>query len=339
MSIDIANIVERARISAADARKDGEIQAGDREQLKRIAAEFESMLLVQMLRDMRRAGAWEDDSQEDGSGGDLSALFETIDVELASHLSRVRGLGLSDELLKAFDRFASHAGTAGRLDVDAHAPNGPERVAPSRKDDVGLVDPGARVPPSTSRGVAIAATPAEPDLQPDTGPGASSSSEPRVRPVDGAVTSPFGWRRDPFTSQVTFHQGVDLRAAYGQEVRAAAAGKVVVSHEERGYGMTVVVEHPDRSRTRYAHLSAALVRPGADVSAGEPIGRVGRSGRATGPHLHFEVTGPDGRRVRPEDWARAVEPTPDGRGPVHVLARASTERHVSNRADRAGAVD
>jgi murein DD-endopeptidase MepM/ murein hydrolase activator NlpD len=126
-----------------------------------------------------------------------------------------------------------------------------------------------------------------------------------VRPVNGEVTSAFGWRRDPFTNRMKFHQGVDLRAAYGQEVQAASKGIVVFSGDQGGYGTSVVVEHADGTRTRYAHLSATLVRKGDQVGAGEPVGRAGRSGRATGTHLHFEVIGRDGRRMEPQLWARA----------------------------------
>ncbi len=129
-----------------------------------------------------------------------------------------------------------------------------------------------------------------------------------VRPVNGQVTSAFGWRRDPFTNRMKFHQGVDLRAAYGQEVQAAGAGKVVFSGDQGAYGTSVVVEHQDGTRTRYAHLSAALVRKGDQVGAGEPVGRAGKSGRATGTHLHFEVIDRDGRRVAPQQWASADIP-------------------------------
>jgi len=124
-----------------------------------------------------------------------------------------------------------------------------------------------------------------------------------LKPVAGAVTSAFGWRRHPITHEVKFHQGVDLRAAYGQEVQSAAAGKVVFSGDQGAYGTTVVVQHQDGTKTRYAHLSARLVKQGDSVAAGEPLGRAGRSGRATGTHLHFEVIAPDGRRVQPDQWA------------------------------------
>jgi murein DD-endopeptidase MepM/ murein hydrolase activator NlpD len=142
-----------------------------------------------------------------------------------------------------------------------------------------------------------------------------------VRPVAGAVTSAFGWRRHPLTGQMKFHQGVDLRAAYGQEVQAAGAGTVVFSGDQGGYGATVVVEHQDGTRTRYAHLSARLVEKGDQVGAGEPLGRAGRSGRVTGTHLHFEVIARDGRRIAPDEWMGARGTA--GNPPVVTVARSN----------------
>jgi murein DD-endopeptidase MepM/ murein hydrolase activator NlpD len=158
-----------------------------------------------------------------------------------------------------------------------------------------------------------------------------------LKPVAGAVTSAFGWRRHPITNQVKFHQGVDLRAAYGQEVQSAAAGKVVFSGDQGGYGATVIVQHHDGTRTRYAHLSARLVQKGDEVAAGEPLGRAGRSGRATGTHLHFEVIAPNGQRVQPEQWAGGQatvltqaghdhDHRPVGKSPVVTVARSIQDR-------------
>ena len=94
---------------------------------------------------------------------------------------------------------------------------------------------------------------------------------------------------------------MDLRAAYGEPIGAADAGTVVFAGEQHGYGQTVVVEHANGIRTRYAHLSSVSTEAGAGVQAGEAIGRAGRSGRATGTHLHFEVT-KDGRPVDPHNF-------------------------------------
>lgn len=114
-----------------------------------------------------------------------------------------------------------------------------------------------------------------------------------------SVTSDYGWRTDPIHGQARFHGGVDLRYAYGQEVHAAAAGVVTFAGEKGGYGTTVVIDHGQGLETRYAHLSAADVREGDRIEAGARIARSGNSGRATGPHLHFEVR-QDGRTVDPD---------------------------------------
>lgn len=119
-----------------------------------------------------------------------------------------------------------------------------------------------------------------------------------LRMPTGKVTSAYGWRRDPFTQATTFHRGVDVRAAAGDEVASAGAGRVVFSGTDGGYGRTVVVEHADGRSTRYAHLSSILVDEGDEVTDGQTVGLVGQSGRATAPHLHFEVI-EDGKHVDP----------------------------------------
>jgi murein DD-endopeptidase MepM/ murein hydrolase activator NlpD len=107
--------------------------------------------------------------------------------------------------------------------------------------------------------------------------------------VSGHVSSEFGWRRDPITGESRFHRGLDVAAAYGEEVPVAAAGTVTFSGTQNGYGKVVIVQHPGGTETRYAHLSQLDVRTGDDLKAGDVVGRVGQSGRATAPHLHFEL--------------------------------------------------
>ena len=302
MSIDSINaIVERARVAAAEGRKDGEAPGAERERLKQIAAEFESMLLVQMLKDMRKAGTWTDGEEERDSLG-AASMFETIDVELASHLARVKGLGLQKQLLEAFGGEEKPEMKPGFISGGSPAEIIKE-IAPRIP-----VTGGVETKPGFISSAPVAPTTESAPVAATSGANFTDShgeTAHNVRPVHGEVTSAFGWRRDPFTNRMKFHQGVDLRAAYGQEVQAASAGIVVFSGDQGGYGTSVVVEHADGTRTRYAHLSATLVRKGDQVGAGEPVGRAGRSGRATGTHLHFEVIGRDGRRMEPQLWARA----------------------------------
>ena len=104
----------------------------------------------------------------------------------------------------------------------------------------------------------------------------------------GAVSSPFGWRRSPYGRRIEWHPGIDIFAAYGTPVRAAGDGEVVFAAGAGEYGALVVLDH-GRATSRYAHLSAIWVRPGQRVLRGEPVGAVGETGRATAPHLHYEV--------------------------------------------------
>ena len=108
-------------------------------------------------------------------------------------------------------------------------------------------------------------------------------------PIDGRITSGFGMRRDPFTQQAVFHGGLDIGAPRGTPVHASRTGRVIFSGNAGGYGRLVVIEHRFGYRTYYGHLSQVAVSRGATVRGGQRIGRVGSTGRATGPHLHFEV--------------------------------------------------
>lgn len=110
-------------------------------------------------------------------------------------------------------------------------------------------------------------------------------------PVDPVrVTSGFGVRIDPVAGlSARMHTGIDLAALEGQTVWTAGAGEVVFAGRRGGYGLHVDVQHADGLVTRYAHLSEIEVRVRDRVDAGAVIGRAGRSGRVTGPHLHFEV--------------------------------------------------
>jgi murein DD-endopeptidase MepM/ murein hydrolase activator NlpD len=113
-----------------------------------------------------------------------------------------------------------------------------------------------------------------------------------------ALSSRFGTRNDPFLNRPAFHAGLDFVAAEGTLVTAAAGGRVTSAEWAGGYGQMVEIAHLAGITTRYGHLSAILVSPGQRVSAGTPIGRVGSTGRSTGPHLHYE-TRRDGKPLDP----------------------------------------
>ncbi len=118
------------------------------------------------------------------------------------------------------------------------------------------------------------------------------------------ISSRFGWRRDPFRRRLALHAGIDFKAPYGAPVLAAAPGVVTRAGWTGSYGKLVEIRHNNGIVTRYAHLSRVLVRSGQRVSAGKQIGRMGNTGRSTGPHLHYE-TRLFGRPVNPARFWKA----------------------------------
>lgn len=248
-----------------------------RQQIKRLAQEFEALLLTEMLRDMRKSML--DSDRADGGFG-AEAMTDTIDVELGRALSRSGGFGLSQVLMRSLERQIL---TAGGGPQPAGTESSPSTDTAGDTDRADTPDtPAIVAPPAGDR----------PETRSET-----SAVEP-LRVPSAAVTSAYGWRRDPFTGQTRFHRGIDLAMAYGREVQAAADGRVVFAGDAGGYGNMVVIEHPSGQQTRYAHLSAATVQAGDTIQAGQVVGRVGQSGRATGPHLHFEVVA-EGRALDP----------------------------------------
>ena len=109
-------------------------------------------------------------------------------------------------------------------------------------------------------------------------------------PVEGGwYSSNYGWRIDPFTGQRAFHEGIDFMAEQGTLIHAAAAGVVSYSDFHPQYGNMIEIDHGNGLITRYAHASMRAVKVGDIVMRGAKVGEVGRTGRATGTHLHFEV--------------------------------------------------
>jgi murein DD-endopeptidase MepM/ murein hydrolase activator NlpD len=264
MSIENVNSGANQGISLDSSKRTD----ADRQEIKRLAQQFEAMLMTQMLREMRRSMLDDEEAKENGFGAE--ALTDTADVELSAALSRTGGIGLTESLLKVFERQitgiqeAAGAGRAGRAG----------RAGGTRgAGEAGVPDQIAYASKSPAR------------LLTDV-----TTSAP--------VSSKFGWRLDPLSGETRFHQGVDIAVAYGHDVKAAADGIVSFAGVQNGYGNTVVIDHEGGRQTRYAHLSQELVRAGDVVSEGQVLGKSGNSGRSTGPHLHFEML-VNGRPVDP----------------------------------------
>lgn len=155
----------------------------------------------------------------------------------------------------------------------------------------------------------------------------TAAAEPPQLPVAGGViTSRVGWRPDPFGSgKQLFHRGIDIAVPVGTPVKAVRAGRVVLAGEHGGYGIAIILEHDDASRTLYGHNALTNVRPGEMVEAGTVIALSGNSGRSTGPHLHFEYLPPAGYTDKP-----ALEPT---------IAFAAGQLPLDQRATHEHAID
>ena len=247
MTNPLAGSVDSTLKKLAEATGD---QTVDREAVRRLAQEFESLLMTQMIREMRRSMLDEDEEME---GLGASTFNDTSDVEFARALSAAGGVGLADAMLSVFERqIAQPASASTRQEFHpAAAAAAATAVGPAKAGHYG-VDPRPAIVPPT-------------------------------------VNSTFGWRNDPLTGRPRFHNGIDIAAAYGANVEAAGTGRVAFAGVQGGYGETIVIDHGGGRQTRYAHLSERLVQAGDSVQAGQIVGRAGSSGRSTGPHLHFEL--------------------------------------------------
>jgi murein DD-endopeptidase MepM/ murein hydrolase activator NlpD len=129
---------------------------------------------------------------------------------------------------------------------------------------------------------------------------------PVRKPISGEIdlSSGFGVRMDPFVRAMAMHTGLDFRSNTGDPVRATANGTVTSAAWSGGYGRMVEIDHGNGFATRYGHLSEILVKVGQTIRIGQTVGRVGSTGRSTGPHLHYE-TRIDGEAVDPQKFLRA----------------------------------
>ena len=268
--------------------------------------QLEAVMLRQMLQS---SGAFRA-SDSPGSQLRTDMFVET----LADAVAKAGGLGIARMLERQIggDQTANQAGnaTAGPAASFASSLRG-AATAPSAPFTAGvddLDDPNSTAPlPEDPSAASID------DYQPGHTPPLSAAPPPAAPAPAGEVTdhitSGFGFRTHPLTGDHRFHTGVDLRAAEGAPIRAAAEGVVKAAGPRGGYGNAVEIDHGDGTSTLYAHASALLVKPGQRVTQGEPVALVGQTGQATGPHLHFELR----RHDHPVNPMAMVLPNPTGR--------------------------
>ncbi|WP_378953148.1 M23 family metallopeptidase [Pelosinus sp. sgz500959] len=162
----------------------------------------------------------------------------------------------------------------------------------------------SHVPPSIDRSVLkkvqmVVSKPADPLLY-------------MSKPVAGKIISPFGWRVHPISKQEMMHEGIDIEAVLGTNIRAAAAGKVKAVTETAQYGKMIILEHGQDVDTLYGHLGEIIVNQGDTISQGQVIGRVGKSGMVSGPTLYFELR-EKGKAIDPETRLKGDFPTVEGK--------------------------
>lgn len=125
---------------------------------------------------------------------------------------------------------------------------------------------------------------------------------PMGYPHFGVITSGYGHRENPFTDEgVESHKGLDIRGRYGEIVKSTASGSVIFAGRRGGYGKCIVIDHGNGFETYYGHLSSILVREDQKVNAGDEIGKIGSTGRSTGPHLHYEIH-KNGKIINPRSF-------------------------------------
>jgi murein DD-endopeptidase MepM/ murein hydrolase activator NlpD len=247
----------------------------DQTRLKGAIKDLEALFIYEMLKEMRQTT--QGGILGKGMGGDIySSLF---DMEVAKVFAE-RGIGLGDLILKQM---------TGR--------EGNRSVSPSSSPKEGKTSfLKEEIPP-----VSLTAHRTE-----DKVSMANDQEFPLRLPVDGRISSPYGWRDDPFSGQEKFHAGIDIATPSGQEVYPVRKGRVIFSGLTTGYGNAVVIDHEDGFVSKYGHNSTNLVSVGDAVNPDQAIALTGNTGNSTGPHLHFEVQY-KGKKVNPLNWVRSQQ--------------------------------
>lgn len=128
------------------------------------------------------------------------------------------------------------------------------------------------------------------------------SHTPLGMPYHGRITSTFGHRENPFGGiNVETHKGLDIAGPLGSSVKAMAIGTVEFAGSRGGFGNCIMIKHANGFETLYGHLSKILVRAGENIKIGQTIGKMGSTGRSTGPHLHYEIH-KNGQKINPQSF-------------------------------------
>ena len=273
--------------------------------LKEACEGFESVFIHQLIKEMRKTVP-KDGLLHSSQEEQYSSMF---DEELAKSLAKGGGIGLADYMQGQIK------GRAAKGQPGPTTPSGLKLTALESLPRLGAakkpmqfvnaerpfapglpMNQGSLSASSGRAGATLDGSPSQhlglPGAQYFQGQDkslAASAPGPVAAPVTGEISSDFGWRTDPFTHQRAWHNGVDIAAPEGSPVSACWDGQVVFSGRKAGYGNLVVLEHAGGWRSYYGHNASVSAAQGQEVKAGQQIAKVGQTGRATGPHLHFEL--------------------------------------------------
>lgn len=244
-------------------------QQRDKE-LRKACQDFESVFTYELLKSMRKTI----DKCELFHGGQGEEIYESLlDQELAKNMSGYGSNSLSEILYQQLSRTDSSSQTVQDAISEIQSETGALSAIRKR-------------------------------FRYGSGDSSTTESQP-IWPLNPRITSKFGMREDPFTAEKRLHSGVDIAAERGTEIKAAMSGEVVMSCKMPDYGNVVAVDHGEGIVTVYAHNEKNLVKLGDQVEKGDIIGRVGSTGRSTGPHLHFEVR-KNGAKIDPMEFMGAA---------------------------------
>ncbi len=221
--------------------------ASREDKIKRIAVQFEEMMLETLLK-----SAFKEEKSESAMGG-AGTMMGMRNMLWAQHISNNGGLGYQDVIERQL--------------LEKYGNQKPETLAK------------------------------QPEVQADIAIKKFAVTK-AYTPVEGRISSEFGWRKDPFNNRQKFHAGVDFAVPMNTPVKSVMDGEVIFSGWQKGYGNIVTVKHADGYTSRYGHNSELTVKAGDKIKAGTVIAKSGSTGRSTGPHLHFEMR-KDNRPVDP----------------------------------------
>jgi murein DD-endopeptidase MepM/ murein hydrolase activator NlpD len=261
---------------------------------------------------VERSSALSGDSPEQSALADLSQAADNPDVAASTRLSLISHSldRMEKRQITALGQIGSAAAeTISRLNgVMEEAGIAPDRLAPPSSHGGGGVG-GPFIPLNVDKDAPLfdkTVSKLERSLVVEDRLRREVPFVPVRRPLIGeaSISSPFGYRPDPFLGRPALHPGVDLVQTYGATIKATGAGRVVHAGPMGGYGNMVEIDHGNGLATRYGHMSEVLVEEGQEVEPGAVLGRIGSTGRSTGPHLHYEVR-VDGEPVDPTRFLRA----------------------------------